>query len=124
MTDLEAALAEVARLRSLVPICASCEQRPAACFGCYEGGTPGAGPAPVCDTCCGHGCEDGWCVPIADLPGWAATVDLNARSLVAERDQFRAMIVDLLASACPHPGEHPTMAQAWTKARALLQTYS
>lgn len=37
-----------------------------------------------------------------------------------ERDAFRAMLVEILASAHPHPVEHPTMAAAWAKARELL----
>ncbi len=115
-------LAEATHLRSLVPTCDHCERRPAACFGCYEGGEPG--PASACDTCCGHGNEDGWCVPIVDLPAWAATVSLNADRLVEERDAFRAMVVDLLASAHPHPVEHPTMTAAWAKAQELLGKYS
>lgn len=35
--------------------------RPFTCFGEYEGNE-----AYSCDTCCGHGNEDGWCVPIND----------------------------------------------------------
>lgn len=35
--------------------CFWCE-RPATCYGTYEGHTGYA-----CDECCGHGCEDGWC---------------------------------------------------------------
>jgi hypothetical protein len=26
-------------------------------------------PAPACDECCGHGCEDGWCVHFDDADG-------------------------------------------------------
>lgn len=43
-----------------VILCAYCEQRPATCFGAYEG----CDPAAACDECCGHGCEDGHCDPI------------------------------------------------------------
>ncbi len=39
-------------------ICTSCGA-PATCHGVYEG-QAGYG----CDTCCGHGDEDGWCKPI------------------------------------------------------------
>lgn len=47
------------------PTCEHCnEKRPAACLGTYEGGPV----AYACDTCCGHACEDGWCVPLADVP--------------------------------------------------------
>lgn len=40
---------------------------------------------------------------------------------VAERDAYRSMVCDLLASAHPHPTEHPTMTAQWAKARALLK---
>src|SRR5881394_767427 len=46
--------------------CAHCG-KPAFCFGRYEDQT---GPAePACDDCCGHGCEDGWCVQIEGSEG-------------------------------------------------------
>jgi len=35
---------------------------PADCIGAYENATT---PAPACNTCCAHGCEDGKCEPIA-----------------------------------------------------------
>jgi hypothetical protein len=35
---------------------------------------------------------------------------------------LRATIVDMLASAVPHPVEHPTMHAAWERARAVLGT--
>lgn len=41
------------------PFCSTCGQ-PATCYGTYEGIT-GYG----CDVCCGHGNEDGHCVPVA-----------------------------------------------------------
>ena len=121
--QLTGASAEAERLRELLPCCAQCTQRPAVCFGAYEGGEPNAGPAPACDACCGHGNEDGWCLPIADLPGWAATVEHNAELLAGECDALREAIIDLLASAVPYPVEHPTMSAAWSRARELLQKY-
>lgn len=42
--------------------CAHCGE-PAICFGVYEDSTQPA--ARACDSCCGHGNEDGWCKPIA-----------------------------------------------------------
>jgi hypothetical protein len=39
----------------------------------------------------------------------------------AERDAYRAMVCDLLASAHPHPTEHPTMTKQWARARELLK---
>jgi hypothetical protein len=43
-----------------------------------------------------------------------STGDIFARvdELAEERDAFRAMVVDLLTSAHPHPVEHPTMTAA------------
>lgn len=41
--------------------------------------------------------------------------------LTAERDAYRAMICDLLASAVPHPVEHPTMTKQWARAKKLLK---
>ena len=41
--------------------CATCGD-PTACIGAYEGTVD---PAPACDTCCGHGNEDGWCEPVS-----------------------------------------------------------
>ena len=46
-------------------VCAICGE-PATCVGVYEDGYE-QDPAPACDVCCGHGCEDGWCV---DLEEW------------------------------------------------------
>jgi hypothetical protein len=36
--------------------------KPATCVGRYEDMTEAK---PACDGCCGHGCEDGYCEPIA-----------------------------------------------------------
>lgn len=41
-----------------VPLCHICD-KPATCYGTYEGITGYS-----CDDCCGHGCEDGHCEPI------------------------------------------------------------
>ena len=48
----------------MTAICYHCGDRPAACYGAYEGSELAAG---ACDICCGHGNEDGWCIQIADL---------------------------------------------------------
>jgi hypothetical protein len=44
--------------------CAICDN-PATCIGRYEMATA---DEPACDDCCGHGCEDGHCTPIEDVP--------------------------------------------------------
>jgi hypothetical protein len=38
-----------------------------------------------------------------------------------ERDAYRSMLCDLLASAHLHPTEHPTMTKQWARARELLK---
>lgn len=43
--------------RTLCHVCG----KPATCIGAYEGETV---ERPACDSCCGHGNEDGWCRPI------------------------------------------------------------
>lgn len=48
-------------------------------------------------------------------------IDQTAKA-EAERDAYRAMICDLLASAYPHPVEHPTMTKQWARARELLKS--
>jgi hypothetical protein len=81
--------AENERLRTALPACAHCDQGSAACFGQYDSEGDGAA---ACDVCCGHGNEDGWCVPLTDLPGWVETVSLNARIIAKERDRMRAVV--------------------------------
>lgn len=48
----------------MTAVCYHCGDRPAACYGAYEGSQV---PATACDICCGHGNEDGWCIQIADM---------------------------------------------------------
>jgi hypothetical protein len=43
-----------------VVVCAICGQE-ATCIGQYDDATA---PAPACDDCCGHACEDGHCDPL------------------------------------------------------------
>lgn len=107
---------QVAALRRLVPDCDNCAGRPASCFGCCDGTY-----ATLCDACCAHGNEDGWCVQLADLPGWAASVDATARELAHERDQLRDALEVVLESAGPGEAEHPTMSAAWAMAREVLR---
>jgi len=42
-------------------VCAHCGSKHPTCFGSYEDALT---PAYACDDCCGHGCEDGECVPV------------------------------------------------------------
>ena len=46
--------------RAASAMCDHCGENPAACRGSYEM----APEANACDTCCGHGCENGWCESI------------------------------------------------------------
>ena len=55
-----------------IPACANCGE-PAACFGAYEGVEP---ERYSCGACCGHGCEDGYCVQVGPTePPIAAKAD-------------------------------------------------
>lgn len=56
----------------------------------------------------------------ADAKEIARLKEANS-GLESERDAYRAMICDLLASAYPHPVEHPTMTKQWNRARELLK---
>ena len=47
--------------------------------------------------------------------------DVPHQLAAIERDTYRAMLCDLLASAHPHPVDHPTMAKQWARARDLLK---
>jgi len=51
----------------------------------------------------------------------ATNLRLQLSAAEAERDAYRAMLCDVLASAHPHPVEHPTMARQWARARELLK---
>ena len=69
--------------------------RPVTCIGEYE---PGSGVRGACDTCCGHGNEDGWCRPIPDVL-YECISDLRARLATAERElaEARSRSADLTA---------------------------
>lgn len=47
------------------PICSHCRERPAVCLGQYDNMLE---PDYACDTCCGHGCEDGRCFRLPAPP--------------------------------------------------------
>jgi hypothetical protein len=68
----------------------------------------------------------------AALDNWRQQAGTDYRGLVdkllavndraiSDRDAYRAMVCDLLASAHPHPTEHPTMTRQWNRARELLK---
>lgn len=42
---------------------------PATCVGAYEASEIWE---PACDECCGHGCEDGQCYPLDEIPSSVA----------------------------------------------------
>jgi hypothetical protein len=51
----------------------------------------------------------------------AAELACEVTAREKDRDDYRAMVADLLASAHPHPVEHPTMTKQWEHARELLK---
>ena len=61
-------------------ICAHCGRNPATCMGQYDNA---AGVDPACDTCCGHGNEDGFCEPITYF---FASVGLVAKAMATPDD--------------------------------------
>ncbi len=71
------------------------QHRAAACFGCANGDRI---PGTACDLCCSHTQdEDAWCIPIADLPGYASTLAINTDATADERDHLRAEVERLRA---------------------------
>jgi hypothetical protein len=69
-------------------------------------------------------------VPQGDVRSFGDVLAHNIRmrheidSLTIERDAYRDIVCDLLASAYPHPVEHPTMTKQWARAKALLLKYA
>ena len=69
--------------------------------------------------------ESDWRTALAERDSARALADIRGREaerVERERDAYRSMLCDLLASAHPHPKEHPTMAREWDRARHLLKT--
>lgn len=65
---------ELVKILIAVTFCDHCQCRKATCFGSYEGR-----PASfACDECCGHGCEDGRCVPFDGDPNGELAVGEEA----------------------------------------------
>lgn len=77
------------------PICGHCGKEPGACLGSYGDDRD---VCFACETCCQHGNEDGWCIPLEDIPGWVETLDLNLTKVVEERDALKADVERLKAA--------------------------
>lgn len=45
----------------------------------------------------------------------------DANTLTIERDAYRSMLCDVIASAVPNERDHPAMSKAWKSARELLK---
>lgn len=87
-----------------VPIkhpCAHCGERIAVCVGAYED----SDVALACGECCGHGNEDGWCSPIAELPRVLERLSDQNRFNRA-RDELRARQDNRLARRVRELLEH------------------
>ena len=71
-------------------LCAICGA-PAVCVGRYFGCDDEKSYEPACDSCCGHGCEDGHCVFCTTedpCDGCDDGKPCEAVSLLSKRDQF------------------------------------
>lgn len=62
----------------------------------------------------------GGSMPYADQQHIAANSPTTTLALIARIRELEAMLHRMLASAFPHPVDHPTMTASWTAARALL----
>ena len=128
--------------RPAAPRCAHCD-KPATCFGSYEDSVSWGY---ACDECCGHGCEDGQCFPIAEIgvefQKQAVALEKMDEDLLAtteraeqaerERDEARALCVaeTMFEGALLSESERATV-EAWPKPatfsavveRAILEVY-
>jgi hypothetical protein len=66
----------------------------ATCFGSYED----MGWEPACDSCCGHGNEDGRCFPLGELPAKYVAASTAAGELY---DALRTMTDDVDPDKAP-----------------------
>lgn len=84
--------------------------------------SPEMEPRGLCDFCVDKLID---AVPaLIDLAALGLNVDpvlAASNALTAERDAYRAMVCDLLASAVPNQRDHPTMTKQWARARELLK---
>ncbi len=96
--EIQTRLAELERLRGcerdlncilmLMAVgnwCCTCGA-PATCFGGYEDSDS---PGFSCDDCCGHACEDGWCI---QLPEICARCDGEGEIVQGEGDELEQPI--------------------------------
>ncbi len=92
-------------------VCLHCGSA-ATCFGRYEGhGDVAFG----CDTCCGHGNEDGWCKPIDEAPE-----DPIAAQLRQDRDQKVEDDLDTAAAYLKKAGQALSRIRSAPRMRADL----
>jgi hypothetical protein len=86
---------------AMTPRCGFCEESSAVCVGAYEGEER---LRFACGECCGHGCEDGQCYPLAE--DWPTDLD-HLRARVAELEVFCRKLY-------PHTfaGGHPGLGRA------------
>ncbi len=70
--------------------------KPATCWGSYEGHGK---PEFACDDCCGHGNEDGWCVPatVAAIADHAEVLIGDLERAEAERDKALELVDEMVA---------------------------
>ncbi len=93
LTKMHEFAKDAAKMLGLIPI--ECQtsgcKSPVTCFGCYEGMGE---TLPACDDCCGHGNEDGWCRPIAEVFKWGDKHSERADAIEEEseaREQRRSV---------------------------------
>ena len=87
---IEELTAERNGLANSHPKCANCG-KPAACMGSYENDESWAY---ACDDCCAHGCEDGRCYPLEEIP---QRYQKRGQQAERERDTALARVKELEA---------------------------
>jgi hypothetical protein len=93
--ERDAARAELAKTQARAIKCGHCEHEAATCFGSYEDDDNWAF---ACDTCCGHGNEDGHCIPLAELGTERLVPRPYAVEPKSERDAALARVGELETS--------------------------
>ncbi len=77
-----------------IPECAFC-QRPAGCVGRYE--DPGNPIEFACNECCGHGNEDGRCIPLSDVAEQMNEDAERITKLMIDPERFATTLRELRA---------------------------